>query len=485
MNERIWKWNSFSDGIPEYAGSESGCSDMARVTTHSPDAPSACLSRAMESISGSHLTDSVRRIIVIPDTPSVLNPYLFALLADGNIWRFCQDGTGWTNVYGDAAGDIGNAILSAGRLFWTTGPYLNNIAIAGAHGVSVNAWGTSEVNIVNHSQRAFAHGGNLHPMIEFGGHLYIGDGNNIAMLDDTGNVFNPTALVLSPNETIMGITVSGSHIQIYTTNNGAPILSKKYLWDGSSSTPLGVACFDGVPVAAVANCNRMDALIAGAGNSLGICISEGYSMTALRKLGPLGYNSFVGNSPVVYSGDMLYIGGPQDSTLRVFDTVTTSRNRSIFPMYSSASGGSLDIFTALAFVGDDLFAGVTAVASGGATTYDIEHRSLSHYVASGYLSSPPYIGSGYTYRKTLREIIVAHTLPTGTSIEIRVSSDGGTLVSVATLTATTAPYTRLVASEMAISRDVSYVSIRAILSTTDPTVTPLLREIVVRYDEYL
>ncbi len=480
----VYSWDDFSGGIADYpsiAGrhthADHSCIDLRS------DPRGVRLSHALTRISGSSITSRVLTIVAVGDTPDSINPYLIAFCENGDIWRFKQDGTDWTNVYHDPDGIITGAIIASGRLWWATNTHLNSIAVTGSYGISANSWNTtSHINLSPYVQQTLA-GSSVHPLLEIGGSLFIGDGNVVDVLTHATNTFTPNALTLDTGSRIIAMTYHGSSLHIYTINNGIAQTARKYVWNPrSSSTPDACIVMEGIPIAAVAPYGAGDFVFAGYGGDMGIYTAEGYGYRIVRRLGPLGYGSLSFNAGhMAYARDILPIIGTQDGRIRTFGS-TVSRMGVICSPYRTSTGHVNDYTTSVGYSRDMFYFGVVSVATGGATTYGIDCEDMGDFVSSGYITSGPIGAESLSTEKALREITIVHDLPTGTSLAVSISRDGGAPVLVRTITATDAPYTRIYPTELGIGRDFVQCQVTVGLATTVPTATPVLRGVSVEYE---
>lgn len=86
--------------------------------------------------------------------------------------------------------------------------------------------------------------------------------------------------------------------------------------------------------------------------------------------------------------------------------------------------------------------------------------------------------------KTITDIAIGHTLPVGTAITVEVSLDGGNWQTAGTANVGT-NVTHLTNAGLLCTKDCNELQVRAVLSTTNTTLTPLLKEMLITYQERL
>jgi len=168
------------------------------------------------------LTGKVRKMVTIQSTGDII-----AFCSDGKIFRNATGAGTWVLVYTDGGdGNLMNGIEYNNYLYWFTAGNLHRIAITDID----DDW----TGDVTEDYKTFTNGNsNAHPAREFGNNLYIGDGPDLAELDNFG-VFTGEKLPIFGDEEIRSITTDGTWIKLYSRRSSKIDFGAKYFWNGSS-----------------------------------------------------------------------------------------------------------------------------------------------------------------------------------------------------------------------------------------------------------
>ncbi len=428
------------------------------------------LARRLETLADTLIDTEIVRILALADTPDTIAPYLLVFTRGGKIFRLKTNGTGLAEVYADTDGLIVNAVRYNDRIFWATGVHLSNIAISD---VGAATWTANEVNTLGHEQRTFANGSSRHTMVVTGGRLFVGDGDRIAMVDDIFDVFDSGMIRLESDETVVGMTFGGSFLSVYTRNAGVAESSRKYLWDTVGETLIGRVNLDRLPVRQVANRLGTDYLLAGKDDSLGLYASEGYTVRQVRPFdSTLHAGDFAREASMADSRDGILFSGGQDGSIHSYGRRAESDPDGYAESYRTATDSDLASVSALATLGDELYAGVKY--SDASTTYAIEVRDDGKYHSSGVIETADISVGSLLDMKIFESLRVVTDIPAGTSIAVAASMDGGEFTDIRTLASTGSGVTDITVNEWTADREFRLVRLRFTLATTDANVTPTL-----------
>jgi hypothetical protein len=297
-NDQTWTATDFSAGV---ASNPERPSDGLLLRAEGVDISrpgSVSLSRAFTKVTGLSLDASVAFILPLSNLPDTVNPYVFAFLENGKIWRMRRDGTSPTLVYADPDGSISGAAIFSGRLYWTTPTHLNNIALEGGLGVSQSTW-ISGVNLSPAVQRTFANGSNSHPVTisEEGGAgaMYIADRHVIARLlrDPVTGVysFSPSYCLFDANLQVIDMFRVNAHTIVYVSDYSGTVgsRSERLIMNLSNVATLSAKRLDGVNILRAFASTDTEYAIGGSYGDMRLYRGSGYDFELVRHLDPTLY----------------------------------------------------------------------------------------------------------------------------------------------------------------------------------------------------
>lgn len=484
-NSHTWTVTDFSGGVasnPELpvdgmlASAE--CVDTSRPGV-------VTLSRALSAVAGASLDASVAVILSLPDIPDTVNPYVFAFLENGKIWRMRRDGSSPTLVYTDPDGSIVSAAIFAKRLYWATPTRLNNIALEGTSGVSQTTW-TLGVNGGSTVQRVFANGNSLHPMVvsEEGGiqALYVADKHVICRLlyDQLLGTYSykSTYCQFDPKLRIVDMFDTNGRTVVYASDYVGIVgsASKRIVMDMSTVTPLSSKRLDGINVLRAFATPESEYAVVGSSGDFRLYEAVGYDLSFVRKLDSnLLLTSMRRPGNVRADRSSFFFGGAFDGTMHAYGRMYPESPTGYAVPYRlpNVPAGLDACITAVSASGDALVAGGTIYTSPYAS-HALYLRSGS-YVSSGSLTSVP-IGLDEPFaRKSVERLHVAHELPSGTSLRVYFSADGGAYRLLREMASGASRVTVIDPAEFGGVREFYSGRLRVELLSSSPSATPVLR----------
>ena len=180
-------YDKWFNGITLSRKIQNGFDDMQNCDVHSDLGSLLCQKKLAENSSG--LVDRPCYMAVVPSGDS----YFFSK-TDGKIWRRTQAG-GWNAIRVNSNGAHKGAAYYRGKLYYTTNGHLGVFDL-------VNTWNDNYQVLTT---------GVAHPLFQFDLILYIGNGNNVAQLDDA-DVFSSSALDLQTEQKISALINLGDDL---------------------------------------------------------------------------------------------------------------------------------------------------------------------------------------------------------------------------------------------------------------------------------
>lgn len=212
------KWSGVKGSFPKMVGldihSQPGIITVQqKLTRNSPS-------------SGANDVDALCRAAV-----AASNGYQFWFsYTSGKIWARSSGGT-WTLAYttAPAAGSAGclGAAEYDGYIYWATQSRLHRIAIGNAD----DSWASVDLNW----QTFGVTNASFHPMVEINQALFIGDGNRVAKVDNTGT-FNGNVLDIEPPHIVKSMSPFGIDLVVGTTIASTVNRCKVVRWDTVQSS---------------------------------------------------------------------------------------------------------------------------------------------------------------------------------------------------------------------------------------------------------
>jgi len=350
----------------------------------------------------------------------------------GKIWRRSNASPGtWLLVYTTSAGagthGCSGALEYNGYLYWATQSRLHRISMATAHATAANwtsnvalNWATFEVTDAS-----------WHPMVIQDLSLFIGDGNQVAQVDEDG-VFDNNALDINAPSRIKTMIIFDIDILIGTYIADTVNRTEIIRWDAVSPTwntsdpieEVGINAF-------IRDDNYMYANAGRAGN---IYFYDGQNLVPFKRI-PGTYSDTkngvihqgsVGNfKGIPIFGFSNIAGNPAKQGVYSFGSYSRDYQKvlDLSWVISQAKVASIEI-GAIIVADFDIM-----VAWKDSTTYGVDVIDYTAKYASAYFETMMLFQDQRSDGKTLAEVLVPYnSLPTNTGITISYSVNGGAYV---------------------------------------------------------
>lgn len=370
--------------------------------------------------SGSNIDDIPSRILPASDGKT----YIFCR-TNGKIWERASDGT-YTLVHTDANPSPGilNAIEFMGFLYWFTAAKIGRWSIGSAWATANDAWASFGVGNTLH-----------HPAIIKNLTLFIGDGYQVAQIDDAGT-FVADALDLESKFVISAIGEISSDIVIGATiAAGNVVQTKVFRWNTYAPSftnddnvyEVGINAFLPTDNAVIAQCGTKGNLYAYNGEELQQFKRIPGTWTSTNK-------AFVNAAAVAnYQGLPLFglsnqSGNPASQGVYSFGSFSANYPQILNLEYVISTGNITNVeIGAIAVVGDDILIGWKDTTGG--TTYGVDKVDWTAKYASAFLETR-VLTLDRMNGKDMSVKIAYRSLPTSCAITLQKSINGASYESV-------------------------------------------------------
>jgi hypothetical protein len=411
MNDIIIKdinLGGISDSI--YQGEANSVAEIVNLDIHSEPGV-VKVNQKMTKESGTTIDDLVKKILPCSDGLT----YLFSSTS-GKIWSRTSAGVyALAATASPAAGTAGisDAYEKSGYIYYTMQSRVGRVAI----GAPTN-WAGKDDNWATFKNKD----ADYHPIIEQNLDLYIGDGKDLAIIED--GVFSDSALDLSTPFRIKSLGKVLTDVLLGTFVNAYKVATSIFRWvcygtsfqDFDELPEIGINCF--LPTD---NYNLINA-----GRKGNLYLYSGGLMQQYKKIPG---NWAIGNEAQVHPNAACNMFG-----LPLFGLSNISGDPAIEGIYSFGSYGrnypkALNLeFTmscgltgneigAVELVGDQLLASWKHTATGPVYTYGIDKLDSANKAVNGYVSTRA-ITVNRSEQKNFSVEVGYRLLPTGTSIKI-------------------------------------------------------------------
>lgn len=348
----------------------------------------------------------------------------------GKIYRQAGGTGSFVLVYTDTSNrKITDAYEYNGYLYWTTSGHLHRIAISDID----NAWSGT----VTENYKAFTNGNATHhPMLEVYNQLYIGDGKHLAELSSLA-VFNGTKLPIFGDETIVGMTFSGSYVRIYSRRSALVNYGRCYLWNGISGNYDQFTNYAGMPIHAAESRGSLDIVLAGIQPVLLAC--SGLDYQVLQKLPNItGTNTATFNHNTMTSDESLvYFGAVESGTNTINRGVWSwGAKEKNYPQclgneFTTSNASATDLVGAVHTSGGKVY---TAWKNG--STYGVDVTDPTLYSATGEVVTRAWDGGiGHQKKRPMACRLAFKQLADGEQIDVYLRRNLSTSWGTAVITA--------------------------------------------------